>query len=145
MNVRLLRRVQKYIAAEPRRFNMWDWYLKFRGNTKQFSDLRGAILQVPPCKTVACIAGTAVVLTERQIPLRFPVFADTDRSYGSGLIKNIALEKLNLTFYQGERLFYLENWPSKFERRYNQAKTPRGRANAAIARIDHFIKTNGAE
>jgi hypothetical protein len=36
-------------------------------------------------------------------------------------------------------------WPLKFEKQYDDAKTPQGRLYVAIRRVEHFIKTKGRE
>lgn len=41
---------------------------------------------------------------------------------------------------EASRLVFIDEWPAKFRKYYKRSK-----AKAAIARINHFIKTNGAE
>lgn len=125
MNTRLLRRVQKWIAKEPRSYD--------QDATLDRSD-------ESPCGTVGCIAGWTCALSGKtpQARKRF--------SY------NRARVQLGLTTEQASRLFsYIwafsdgGGWPNKFNKAYLDAKTPRARARVAVARIEHFIKTKGAE
>jgi hypothetical protein len=133
LNVKLLRRIQKYIMEEPRRFLMDAWGIKARSQKEwkrkteycegqpKFED---ASDNMPPCGTAACIAGTANLLTGGK-----KLSADVRAA------KQIGLSKL-----QAENLFYKFNWPARFEVRYDSAKTPKARAKIACQRIDHLIK-----
>lgn len=141
INVRLLRRIQREIKAEPRRFVMFT-----------FVDVSDA---VAPCSTAACIAGSAMLLDA----------IDTGRAPGwkqAGIkinqikkcstFETRACEILGLDRTQGCRLFFTSEWPQVFRTPFEllerlQATTAVRRKMAAIAnrRIDHFIKTKGAE
>ena len=126
MNVRLLRRVAKHIAEEPRRLDMYK--IAAKTSTGQ--------TDTPPCGTVGCIAGWACLLSGSSV-------------HGSSWSKGMKL--LGLTNEQAFRLFDYpigcsgDGWPARFGQRFINAKTSRGEASAAIARIWHFIKTKGAE
>lgn len=130
--VSLLRKIQKHILAEPRRLDMsgWGYYDK------------NPDASMPPCGTVGCIAGWALVLTGAHDPVLSDFPLDT---------YTLAEEVLALEDGQAERLFLLREhtfgprWPVKYECQYHRAKSPQGRARAAVRRIDHFIKTGGAE
>jgi hypothetical protein len=130
INVKLLRRVAKHIDAEPKRLSMTDWIEKQRAPLDLVRDTvyatgGAAIHKFAPCGTAACIGGWTEILSGGRI--------------GS------AGRLLGLDGGQQDKLFYNQNWPAKFKRRYETAKTPRGKANAAIARIEHFIETKGAK
>ena len=138
MNTKLLRRVAKHISEEPRRLNM-DITL----NTIDTYRAERYVKEMPPCGTVGCIAGWTCVLSE-SVPKYFDE------------VIPIASSKLGLTHEQADALFaepkfnsgdvdYARVWPRRFAKRYLKAKTPKGRASATVARIEHFIKTKGAE
>ena len=55
----------------------------------------------------------------------------------------VAQELLGLEYAQSDRLFFVDYWPGKFA--YNKAKTKKAKAEIAAKRIEHFIKTGGAE
>jgi hypothetical protein len=120
MNVKLLRRIQKRILKHPDSYD------------------QNVMISRDECGTTACIAGWAVLLS----PLD-PGFIGDYASKATLL--------LGLDDEQAIRLFdviedgYCCGWPDKYVRAYLRAKTPRGRARAAMRRIDHFIKTKGAE
>ena len=136
LNVRLLRKIQRYIMEEPRRFMMrgiiargtpgktdWDFH---------WSDIAH---RVPPCGTAACIAGWTNLLT--------------GASQGDESDLTRARERLGITSpiarYAPDPLFDLQAWPEPFRSRYSKAANPKRRAQIAAERIDHFIKTKGAE
>lgn len=129
---RLLRKVAKHILAEPKRFAMSWWYGE--GTPGQpltqgfFTERHISKLIVPECGTVACIAGWAVLLT------------DGNNGYQSGAdIHRRAIELLGDA--AEDALFGTLTWPTRFAERYHHAKTRRGKATAAVDRIEHFIKT----
>lgn len=129
MKVRLLRKVAKEIEREPRKLDM-----RKLAETVEPAASR----DYPPCGTVGCIAGWACLLSDITVD-----HADWD----------LGKELLGLNNAQAARLFtapeagYNGNlcWPHSFAVRYVKAKTPRGRMLAAVARIEHFIRTRGAE
>jgi hypothetical protein len=142
MNVRLLRKVAKHIAEEPRRLDM-DVLTDIRDPKEDDRN--------PPCGTVGCIAGWSCLLT--GMPRK--------KSWSPTRYWEHGQKLLGLTKEEGKRLFntpsdavfeherYGEDitmyWPLRFAKRYENAKTPRGRASATVARIEHFIKTKGKE
>lgn len=151
MNVKLLRRIQKHISAEPRRFNMHFWGKHY----SQYVNLHYS--NVPPCRTAGCIAGTACILTGDIQPKKLKgikALLNGDYGYIDFPLSTPfrARRALGLTKEQADRLFLLStmsrsgnSWPDNFELRFNAATTSRQRAKVAVARIDHFIKTKGAE
>lgn len=134
MNTRLLRKVQRHILEEPKRYDQDRWLIRGDEATIHLEPN-----DVPACKTVGCIAGWVCVLG-KSIP---------KLAYNSGIR---AKKLLGLTTGQADRLFapilYADAnhcWPEKFETKYRKANTAKKRAKVAAARIDHFIKTKGAE
>lgn len=151
MNVRLLRRAQKYILAEPRRIDMRQFGTVF-DLTRQTRSETG--LPLPPCGTTACIAGTIAILEGKTDPVaakrHLKLFGGP--YFFGGAARSAAESLLRITYEQAERLFYFKawrtnrnGWPDKYATAYDTAKTPAGRARVTVRRIDHFIKTNGAE
>lgn len=126
MNIARLRKVEKFILAEPRRYDQDE---KMRKLAKLELDNLGK--QAPPCATMHCIAGAANAIEKRK---RFGY--------------HTARRFLGLTIDQAYKLFaYVDGngWPYAFQTAYNQARTLRERAKVAVARIEHFIKTEGRE
>ena len=131
MNVRLLRKIQEHILAEPKRYEQESW--------------------ATSCGTAACIGGWACILTGSRPK---SVANETFDVFGK------ARRVLGLEYEAAERLFsvpceyVVRNaaifkaryiWPLKYQKRYLAAKTAKGRVRVAIDRINHFIKTKGAE
>lgn len=99
-----------------------------------------------PCGAVACIAGTAILLTSARSFRRLA----RDGCVGDWFHK--AAKILGLNNAQAERLFYpdrplceLRVWPRKRWLSYKEARTYKARARVVYNRILHFIKTNGEE
>lgn len=54
VNVKLLKKVRKLIAEEPRRLNMSYWGIKVKDMAEKPSS-------APPCGTIACLAGWTIL------------------------------------------------------------------------------------
>lgn len=134
MNVRLLRKVKNHILEEPRRFIMRTWLLtrEYVGGPSYPSDNGAKEVKFAKCGTAACIAGWAVLLHDKRIT-----------NYDE--IARRASELLELDEMKSYRLFGATWWPEPFGSQYRKAKTPTARAKIAAARIEHYIKTEGAE
>ena len=142
MNVKLLRKVEKRILAEPRRFDMMTFGTKLNKRT-----IKALGKQAPPCGTVACIAGHDDWMAH---PRLFAASVAIDRFHRDDSIEKRAAKELGLVFDPSQdtnagRLFFDDEWPKKFQAAFSKAKTPLQRAKVAVKRIEHFIKTNGKE
>lgn len=132
MNIKLLRRIQKKILAEPRQFQMARLFAEtiYRKSGKKSPS-------IPNCGTAACIAGWAVCFGKRKNPRAC-------ENGGAWLGDSVyAREMIELTESQKERLFFSHNWPLKFQK-IEDAGTV-AFARQAAKRIDFFIKTNGTD
>ena len=133
LNVKLLRKIQKHILEEPRRFFMGDFIEKGRSGSMIPSD-NGTEQVIPACGTVACIAGWACLFNGLRKPnlmkakalLGLPDSLDRPDWWTNG---------------NGGALFYDDKWPTKFRTPYGKAKLPMTRAKIAAARIEHLIAT----
>jgi hypothetical protein len=125
MNVRLLRKIQKHILAEPRRFAMGIVDKRgIAGDSERIKpDEYNAFnpyedgQKFPDCGTMGCIMGWGRILGGRKY----------DRSQ------------------MWNKLCSASSWPERFRASYKRAKTPLTRARIAARRIDHFIATKGME
>mgnify|MGYP001601442776 CR=1 FL=1 len=138
MNTKLLREVEKEILAEPRRLRMDSWVERVYGKGET----------MPPCGTTACIAGFATILHKGMpdyVNKDFKARAWYLLDYAPVNYEGYAMDALQLGSEQAERLFYVSSWPEKFLAAWEQASTPLRRAEVAVARIEHFIKTKGKE
>jgi hypothetical protein len=139
MKVRMLRKLEKWIQAEPRRFDMLNW----SGNEYIIRK------QKPRCGIVGCLAGMACHMQGLKL------------TPGAGFLNDDMNDEiferaraiLDLSEKQSARLFFLPDihhhrslyWPGEFAAAYNKAKTPKEKVKVAVARIEHFIKTKGQE
>jgi hypothetical protein len=143
MNVKLLRRIQKHILAEPQRLLMAEGIVQGNpGEAKSgWFGPSGEPAQIilPNCGTAGCIAGWACILETKDkanLPRIWPQVR-----YG-------AAELIGIPDGRGEggqNLFHVRFWPAKFKRAYLKAKRQKTRAKIAAARIEHFIATKGAK
>ena len=138
LNVRLLRRIQRHILEEPRRFQMDAEIIQAKTQHQWLNCItffsRDASKTMPPCGTAACIAGWANILSDIQLRGR------EGRNSAADLL---GIEAGNSWCHHP--LFFARNWPEPYATRYKNAKTPKLRAKIAAARIEHLIKTKGAE
>lgn len=144
--IKWLRRVQKHVLDEPKRVDMSDWL-----NIRE-KDMMGPQYDnyFPECGTVGCIGGWVAALASP----RPQSIADAGK---------YAAKKLGIKFtQQGEwdgngvfipaeqgaanRLFFVEEWPQRFiDQLLHHRRQTLGYARVVSKRIDHFIKTDGAE
>ena len=140
MNVALLEKIIEAIQAQPEKFDMSRWFNRLQDENDNF------------CGTTQCIGGWALVLGMSIDPIEDIYYTEND---GSRLaesangekqwINDIAQKVLDLSFCQADRLFHVMNWNEKFMRDYDDAQTPEEKAAVAVARIRHFIATEGRE
>lgn len=139
MNVELLEKVKQHILEEPKRFFMEDFILEApAGSAVKLDDVTRTM---PSCGTAACIAGWAVILSHGgALPsgTRLGCFTEACNLLGFKLDKFQDSE-------EADRLFVTSDWPSLYRQAYLNAKTVEDKAQIAANRIDHFIKTKGAE
>jgi hypothetical protein len=132
INVELLRRVKAHILAEPSRFDMGEFIIE--GDAARTFAVKFD-RPAPPCGTIACIAGWAVLLSDDDPP------SDAEE------IELRANALLGLTPEMGDRLFFTTEWPERFKQSYREAEDSDLAVAALVAaeRVEHFIKTKGAE
>lgn len=133
----MLRKLEKWIMAEPRRFDMRNW----SGNQRIINKNK------PPCGTVGCLAGMACHMQGYELE---PGSGDVT---AGDHISDLARAVLGLDSEESDKLFFLPrmhrgvefHWPASFATAYEKAKTPAAKVKVAVARIEHFIKTKGVE
>lgn len=130
MNTRLLRKVKRHILEEPKRLDMGTW-----GESSRRS----------PCGTVGCIAGWGMVLSQKH-PERFigEENADALAELLGSWTEDPGASALGITTEQARRLFYVDQWPEHFRKGYGRLAKQK-KAERVAERIEHFIKTRGAE
>lgn len=146
VNVKLFRKMQKYIIEEPRRLEMCTWVIE--GD------------DVAPCGTAACIAGTALLLNG-------PARLKSNRLRKIRKLGNHTLsiteftmagaKALGLSYTRASRAFIAQgnHWPSPFREKHQIAKGlfdgdeiteqkyRRVVAKLAVKLIDKIIETDG--
>lgn len=131
MNVKLLRKVKKHILEEPKRLYMRSYVRKRGEGIGLITSDTHRRRAFPRCGTAACIAGWSLILSGKEI--------DSTQGY-----RVEACELIGIPVDKSYRLFDPDGWPAKFrEGAKDDGKTET--AKVAAARIEHFIKTKGAE
>lgn len=106
------------------------------------------------CNTMHCISGWMSVIRFKQKDFKIKPHKSilNDSSWTNWIPKNKKAESdsiLNekyLGYDQGDcPLFYLKYWSKPFQKRWENAKTNKGKARIACAVIDNFIKQRGVE
>lgn len=133
LNVKLLRKVKKHILAEPKRFHMGDWATFWAKSERKPK-------YVPPCRTVACIAGWTVLLAKPLLWKRFMADNVKDICQTSINPETEAATLLGMSRHEASSMFYTSNWPDQFADQYDMANREE-KAVIAANRIEHFIKT----
>lgn len=139
-----LREVQSRIKAEPLQFDMQSWY---RERDRFNSDSGLCDITIPNCGTAACIAGWMVCI-DRNINPSQAVMLVGD----AGISVRQAFRVEDGSALDWDKLFYDHNWPQPYRQQFYEAENifendARYAAMAKVAceRIDHFIRTDGAE
>lgn len=126
INKALLRKVAKYILAEPRRYDQRTFGTSVRKS-------------VSPCGTQACIAGWAAFLANGTNPASF-------RDEGIN-IQSEAQEALGLTDAETDTLFIawpeddIGGWPEPYCTEYRKAKNKQAKAEVAARYLRRIART----
>ena len=138
-DIRLLRKIQKELIAAPARFHMRYGII---------SSDQVSMLEKPVCGTACCIAGTGYV-----VATGLNLFDHKNQTRDWSEILDGASE-VGVDFRKPvySKLFYMKimhdtthGWPEFYEQAYYDAKTALQRACVGVARIEHFIATDGRE
>lgn len=149
-----LRRLQKYILKEPRRFNLNFWGVHSEEDPESLRDsgvydneiVTILETQNPPCGTVACLAGNVCVMAKLVTPIDFE---GHDLYEFDNSTPTQAQEYLGISMEDADNLFYLQTWgvvdggwPKKFEKQLLKY-TPGSKeyAQVGVDRIEHYIQT----
>lgn len=145
MNIELLQRVKQHILAEPRRLNMGTWVSTVGKTVPAFAGVYGRDeADLPPCGTVACVAGWAVLLSRfNGKPEEYAAFMrERNTLFPDSLTSSIGQEELGLSPSQMETLFYVGRWPERFRVAHGQAEENgdyQAMAQITADRIDYMI------
>ena len=136
LNVTLLREIQKQILTQPKTFFMADWIRRkeHRANTYFINPDTQQAVQFEPCGTAGCVAGWAVLLTEKK---------GEEQLNEGGPIQWKAKDLLGLT--QDEMaLFSVAHW-GPLSAAYHSAGSDLCRAVVAAKVIDRLIERHKAD
>ena len=136
--VRLVRKVEKCILEEPKRFDMGE-----AGNRESADEVKQNRL-LPSCGTVACIAGWVSIIKLGGIKKAFTKSNDgtyyyTDYDFMDFAEKTLGLGKHGLC--SADDLFYEHSWPEPFCGWFADARSKRAEAKIGVERLEHFLHT----
>lgn len=156
-----LRAAKTAILEEPNRLNMDLWlrrYYEGAAYTQKVSEDKSVKSTMPPCQTLACLAGHVLLATEEGRKLL--TFESIPHTSYKAVVNypnepgDEAERILDITHEQADRLFAppgleRENreafnnlgWPKKFKDAYAQAKSAKQRATVAANRIESFLES----
>lgn len=138
LNVRLLRKIQRHILEEPKRFLMRAFVETGKPGTAYMND-EWEFEKFPACGTAACIGGWACILNGKLSARNGDFEIPAARLLGVTRSRNFMVKS------QADRLFHVPYWPEQFKHEFRRAHGATAHARIAAARIDHFIATKGAE
>lgn len=132
INIELLRKVQRGILKEPKRYKQEIWGVSLNGDAS--------------CNTAGCIAGWAYAIDEELLD----GLDKLRRRYkkATGGLPQLAQKALGLNFVKRTKLFHVEEWPIIFwpfiVPNSEELRGPRWlQALIAAIRIEVFIQSNG--
>lgn len=144
MNIPLLRRIQQHIREEPTRLNMGEGILRAERARCSHSHNHTPPHPTPPCGTVGCIAGWAVLLN-----LPKPLFEHArvlfDTNYAGDTVLWISMvgraeDLLELDHVTAEKLFHVEGWSHHAYALSRFQPGTRAYADCVCDYIDWFIE-----
>jgi hypothetical protein len=127
MDTQRLKNAVRYFEDEPLRLDMDDWVRV--SNNPDMHD--------PPCGTVACMAGSAIVLQAKERGVEIMSLYQ-DIKYGQPVhddlhsrqsLHDFGKEFYDLTEEQAKVLFYTGRWPQPYQRLYLQLSRDFSRCN----------------
>ncbi len=124
MNIDLLMSIKEKILEEPKRLNMSVWYCK-RDTVLSLWDVYGKA--EPPCGTVACIAGWALLLKGEDV--------------NRGNVAVRAMDALDIRGYADQLFMPYSGWPETWRRKLTTYKAGSPEYAQVVAEyIDYFIE-----
>lgn len=148
---KLWRLVKEHILEEPRRLDMnVPIFMQSKEKASRDSTL-------PPCGTTGCLAGIAVLIDAATNHRRLHLVKETNFYNGSvykvidwDVCRQRAIELLGLTENNAEKVFQVYSnyslrpnppcWRPDFRKRFQKAKTPKGRARVLADLIDYVLE-----
>jgi len=153
-----IKKVNKVFLAltkQPKKFNMSYWATAVkdykllpilirenvaRGYFGKARELKALKNQAPPCGTIACLAGQALITLGKMQPT-----VDNDKavySFNHLSVPEEAAKLLGISEDAADKLFFPDYWPRKFRYALKKQKAgTKGYLNVAKRRFAHLVKT----
>jgi hypothetical protein len=142
MNEAAIWKAVEYLEEQPLRFDM------LLGIVQKQKDYPRE--DFPPCGTVCCLAGAAVLSAGRLVELGLDSFRVTRggevRSYDWSHVALLARDIFDIHYSEGENLFFTDRWPLQFQQMWTAAgKDKKCQLVVLRERVQFFIKTKGED
>jgi hypothetical protein len=141
LNKPLIERIIKRLEDYPESYDQEDFGRKWRTDFDKMYHNRPK----PPCGTVCCLAGEAIIcasVNPKAGAIRLMKLINgtniSEPELSAARALGIAEHQAGLLFEGGA-----VGWPKKYRKQYNNAKSFRGQARAAINLLKAILKTNG--
>lgn len=145
LNRKLIEKMIQRLEDEPRTYDQGTLGEPY-DQRKQAYEFTAALPRPEPrCGTVACLAGQAIICSERSLPTALATIDRlANRPYG---VAAEAAQRMGITqgFDTLHRLFGATSreWPEPFASQWKDAKTYRGQTRAAINLLRAILRTDG--
>jgi hypothetical protein len=141
MNIEKIEKLRQYILEEPRRYNQTIFGAR-KGVYDYDYDKGFVAIQKPPCGTVACLAGNAILMEGQKLFVK---------RGGEFVVRNdasvLAAKILGLTPLQAAKLVRgvpgEKDWGLGFAAWFDTVRGYKEKAEVTTAFLAHLIKTNG--
>lgn len=129
LNVERLSAVKEKVLTNPVAFSMDYWHAWFDDWATYSSSVLVEETEAPPCNTVCCISGWAVLL------------ANPDMQKARTPLTEAAATGMQLLGLENEELFFTCDWPNSYYERYTDVdSTAQSRAQVAADLIEALIE-----
>jgi hypothetical protein len=136
LNFKLIRKVIKRIETKPETYAQQVWGQRadaFNKDAKEY--LGGRVRPIPSCGTVACLAGETVICGAPT--LKLGLLRVKRRGVLGRAQKLLGLTYAETHLFDGDGV----NWLKPFRLQFENAKSYRGEARAAVNYLKHILRT----
>jgi hypothetical protein len=136
LNFKLIRKVIKRIETVPESYAQQVW----ESDAEEFNESaeagRGHKRPTPPCGSVACLAGEAIICDAPTIALGLRRLKRTKQT-AHRAAQLLGLSEGETDLFDGEA----DGWIQPFRNQFKNAKTYKGEARAAINYLRYILRT----
>ena len=136
LNKPLIRKMIKRIETKPETYYQGNYVVRGTNFNSWIKDGRPD----PVCGTVACLAGEAIICSEKSIRKGITKLVRLDNK---GDTKDVAERLTGIGAWTGVFRAAAVDWPSPYREQWDGAKTYKGKARAAVNLLKAILRTDG--